>query len=185
MTYNELYQIYGSAYFGEKVLPNQIITEDSNSGFQFFKAICEPKGVGCFSTNGKSNIFQHLLKYDAGKVLVIADGAAIGAEMGKLMELTKSRGDIVLYLPESFEWMILKSGIIIDSELTQILRIPYDFIESFEFFSWERFFTSILVALTNETYLQYSMHTLCSSYTQENLANKILGAMEMVNLSPE
>lgn len=81
--------------------------------------------------------------------------------------------------------MILKSGVIIDSELIQILRTPYDFIESFEFFSWERFFTSILVAMTNDTYLQYSKHTLASSYTQENVVNKILGVMEMVNLSPE
>ena len=114
---------------------------------------------------------------------MIADGAAIGSEMGKLMKLIESRGDIFLYLPESFEWMILKAGIINDREITQILRKPYDFIESLKFFSWERFFTSALVSHTNDTYLQYSKHRLNSSYTQENVVNKILSVMEMIDLS--
>lgn len=182
-TYNELFQIYGETLFGNKVSPDLIITEDSNSGFQFFKAISERRGIRCISANGKSNIFQRLLEHHSGKVLVIADGAAIGSEMGKLMKLIESQGDILLYLPESFEWMVLKSGVINDRELTQILRIPYDFIESLEFFSWERFFTSVLVSHTNDTYLRYSKNRLNSSYTQENVVNKIVAVMEMIDLS--
>ena len=42
---------------------------------------------------------------------MIADGAAFGSEMEKLMRLIKGYPNIALYLPESFEWLILKSGV--------------------------------------------------------------------------
>ena len=35
------------------------------------------------------------------KILVIADGAAFGSEMDRVMRLMESRKNIVLYLPES------------------------------------------------------------------------------------
>lgn len=45
-----------------------------------------------------------------------------------------------MYLPESFEWIILKSGVLEGKDLNEILERPEEFIESSEFVSWERFF---------------------------------------------
>lgn len=40
------------------------------------------------------------------KVVVIADGAAFGAYVAKVTTIAKSRKDVMLYFPESFEWLI-------------------------------------------------------------------------------
>lgn len=112
-----------------------------------------------------------------GQVLVIADGAAFGSEMDRVMKLIHRRKGMVLYLPESFEWLILKSGILQDGELEKILEKPADFIESKEYFSWERFFSGLLMELTKETYLKYTKRKLNKVYLHQEIASKILEQM--------
>lgn len=63
---------------------------------------------------------------------MIADGAAFGSEMEKLVRLMKGYPNVVFYLPESFEWIILRSGVIEDSEIAEMLKHPEDYIESKE-----------------------------------------------------
>ena len=114
-TYNEFYRLYQVSDYDQAVKPERVITEDSNAGFQFFENVCRENGrIACFSAHGKSNIFTVIVKSPDEKTLVIADGAAFGSEMEKLMRLIKNHPNIVLYLPESFEWLILKSGLIED-----------------------------------------------------------------------
>ncbi len=43
------------------------------------------------------------------RILVIADGAAFGSEIDRVMQLIGGKDQVVLYLPESFEWLILKA----------------------------------------------------------------------------
>lgn len=73
-----------------------------------------------------------------------------------------------LCLPESFEWLILKSGIVQAPQLSEILEQPSLYIESAEYFSWENFFESYLVRHTQETPFQYAKHSLSSVYLQAN-----------------
>ena len=42
---------------------------------------------------------------------IIADGAAIGAEMNLLSNKIEEKQNVHLYLPESFEWLILNSDL--------------------------------------------------------------------------
>lgn len=56
--------------------------------------------------------------------------------------------------------MILSSGIIKENELTEILESPSEFVESGEYFSWERFFTALLTEKTKDTYLAYTKRKL-------------------------
>ena len=114
--------------------------------------------------------------------MVVADGAAFGSEMEKLVRLMKEYPDIVLYLPESFEWIILKSGVIEDSELTEMLKHPEDYIESKEFFSWERYFTIQLIQKTKDSYLKYSKRQLNPVYLQEKISDKIQFVMKSIDL---
>ena len=59
-------------------------------------------------------------------------------------------------MPESFEWIVLASHLIDGKRIEAILEQPEDYIDSKEFFSWERFFTRLLVNETMDSYLQYS-----------------------------
>lgn len=133
-TYNELYHLYEMTDYSQRVKPEIIITEDSNSGFQFFQGICE-KGahVTCISAQGKSNIFAAVVNNVNDNILVIADGAAFGSEMEKMVNYIKNYPNVKLYLPESFEWLILKSGLIEGNDIVTMLEQPEAYIESKEY----------------------------------------------------
>ncbi|MDO5378116.1 MAG: translation initiation factor 2 [Clostridia bacterium] len=182
-TYNELYRLYRTDGRNIEVRPEKVVTEDSNAGFQFFQAICERNGqIACESAGGKSNIFAAVSKQLNENIVVIADGAAFGSEMEKMMRIVKAYPNISLYLPESFEWLILKSGLIGGNEIADILDRPQDYIESKEYFSWERFFTSQLIWRTKDSYLKYAKRQLNAVYLQSNPSNKILSVMKGIVL---
>lgn len=179
--YNEFYCLYGEVADAELAQESLVIAEDSNAGFEFFSGLCDEK-VECISANGKSNVFKALQEHREEGVLVIADGAAFGCEMEKVMQLIKIGRRIVLYLPESFEWLILNAGIFDDSELKAILNAPSEYVDSKEFFSWERFFTDLLVKKSRGTYLQYNKRSLNKAYLQEKIKNKIVDNMLPIKL---
>lgn len=179
-TYNELFHIYAHHEYDKPITPTVLITEDSNSGFQFFSSVCKDREISCISANGKSNVFQMILNHNTEQVLVIADGAAFGSEMEKVVKLQNEVKNFVLYLPESFEWLILKSDLVKDKSVDEILEHPSDYIESEQYFSWERFFTALLIKVTESSYLQYSKHELNPVYLQKNASEKILNEMPPV-----
>ena len=91
--YQEIYRIY-SNNSDFPIKPQKIITEDSNSGYEFFKSVSLEKKISCESANGKSNIFSMLKNVDSEEVCVIADGAAIGPEMNRLYIQTTKKKNI-------------------------------------------------------------------------------------------
>lgn len=87
-------------------------------------------------------------------------------------------GHILLYLPESFEWLILKAGVIPGADMDNILKNPADYIESAQYFSWEQYFTELLIRLSSvRDYMRYSKEKLMPFYLQEENVQKILHAM--------
>ncbi len=178
-TYNEMYQIYSPEIFSGKVDPNVIVVEDSNSGYEFFHAVCTEYNINCLSARGKSNLKQ-VIPQSKEQILVVADGAAIGSEMNELYQLMKTNAHLKCYLPESFEWLILKSGQIDGRAVQDILEHPEDFIESQKYFSWEQFFTALLVEYTQDSYLKYSKSKLNEVYLQEKLKQAVLNVIEGV-----
>lgn len=86
--YTSVYRIFSSTSFtGER--PDLVIVEDSNSGYEFFATLCAKSGVPCVSAGGKSNIYRLLRGRPEGEILVIADGAAFGAEMAYVASLMR------------------------------------------------------------------------------------------------
>lgn len=75
--YQQMYQIY-SNYQQLPVIPEKIITEDSNSGYEFFKAVGLERNIVCENAGGKSNIFHLLEQIGRENVCVIADGVRVG-----------------------------------------------------------------------------------------------------------
>ena len=179
--YQQMYHIYS---IEEKfpIEPEKIIVEDSNSGYEFFKKISAEKNIACLSAGGKSNIFSLIKRQSAGEICVVADGAAIGPEMNRLYKETLKKKNIHLYLPESFEWLILSSGLISDKDIKTMLEEPENYIDSTEYFSWERFFTKLLVTRTEETYLKYSKSKLNSNYLHEKNKERIVNMIQGIKI---
>lgn len=172
--YHEFYHIYSKEFVNEYIKPDCIITEDSNAGYEFFRAVND-SDTQCISAQGKSNIFDCVEEHkDKENILIIADGAAFGSEMNKLMEMIeRSKKIIKLYLPESFEWVILKSDVLNDKEIREILLKPEDYIDSQKYFSWEQFFTRLLMDKSIGTYLQYKKDKLNIGYLEKKNLLKI------------
>lgn len=169
--YTSVYRVFGSTTFtGER--PELVIVEDSNSGYEFFFALCAKSGVPCVSAGGKSNIYRLLRERSETEILVIADGAAFGAEMAYVTSLTRFK-KIRLFLPESFEWLVLSSSLFDDVGTREMLLHPSDHIESSEFFSWEQFFTKELIEKTSGSYLAYSKRGLNEVYLHPREFNAI------------
>lgn len=181
-SYHEFYQLYGVDTYEKSVKPDIIITEDSNSGYQFFAQICQEKQLDCESMNGKSNVFHYLNIHKDEKILVIADGAAFGSEMDRVLQLINKRKNVALYLPESFEWLVLSAGVLKNNSVVQILKNPSEYIESKEYFSWERFFTAVLIQETKDTYLTYAKKKLNAAYLSDMIKNSILKQMKKIEL---
>lgn len=133
--------------------------------------------------NGKSNVFHYLREHKKEKILVIADGAAFGSEIDRVLRLIEGCENVALYLPESFEWLILSAGILKNKYVDEILDAPYDYVDSKNFFSWERFFTTVLIDETKDTYLAYMKKKLNPTYLQDVIKDAILEKMEKISLT--
>lgn len=180
--YQQMYRIYTDTA-QIPVEPQTIVVEDSNSGYEFFKSIAEEQKISCRSAGGKTKLYSVLKKSNMDEeICVVADGAAIGAEMEKLYKLSQQYENIKLYLPESFEWIILRSGIITEKEISKILESPEDYIDSREFFSWERYFTRLLVQKTEGTPFKYQKSKLNPVYLHEKNKKQIVESMEGMKL---
>ena len=151
-----------------------LMTEDSNAGFEFYKKRFEGTEIRCVSAGSKSKIHE-LLSSSEGTVFVIADGAAFGDEANRVFALQEQNSDkITICLPESFEWLLLKSGLIKSDGLQEILNNPSDHIESSEFPSWERYFTHLLIEMSQNGPFVYQKGKLNEAYAIPANADKVM-----------
>ena len=181
--YHEFYPIYMDNYDTERIRGDErktqlmILVEDSRAGYQFFEQVCSIHSV--VSAGGNTGIYSRLTAYsDERSILVIADGAAFGSYIENVVRYAERKGQIGLYFPESFEWMVLKSGVIRNESIKEVLSHPEDFIDSEKYLSWERFFTSILREKTSEIpYLRYNKEHLPDFYTSPQASGLIMKVM--------
>ncbi len=184
--YNETYQLYSLSDTKMLEKPTLIVTEDSNSGYEFFSHVAKSNGIGCISANGKSNIIRTIHDRKNENVLIIVDGAAFGSEMSSVIKAIKYNTNYSLYTPESFEWLLLKSGIFgdfaFDKEIRKILNNSAEFIESKDYFSWERFFTELLTLTTKDLKgYEYSKTGMLKKwYKLSNNINKVINIMDKI-----
>lgn len=106
--YHEFKEIYSNYPVLENNKIQNVITEDSNSGYQFWMHMFKDSYVS--SSNGNGNLIKWVKCVESGDTLVIADGAAFGSLIESCMSffLTQTNRRISLWLPESFEYLILK-----------------------------------------------------------------------------
>ena len=179
--YNEIYHLYGEITEDDGIKPQYVITEDSNSGYEFFSKLCG-NDIVCVSANGKSNIIKFLQQSEnQEKRLVIVDGAAFGTEMRDVADYIDVFGDVVLYAPESFEWILLAANIIPAGNVNKILEQPEEFIDSKKYVSWERYFTSLLIELTKDDPVwAYSKKKLPGVYLSSKVISTVKNIMKLI-----
>ena len=176
--YHEMFRIYGDYDKLKEKIPDKLIAEDSNAGYEFFSALLKNKGIVCESANGAGNIYEMIQNAELREhIMVVADGAAFGANMEKVYQVLLRKPGIQLYLPESFEWLILSSGALQDNEVKSILDDPSAYIESLDYFSWERYFTQLLISKTKDTYMKYSKTSLNPVFLQGRICKQIVSAL--------
>ncbi len=151
-----IYPLYKSI-----VRPDLLIIEDSKSGFDFFSQVAQKYNFICESSYGNSNIYDIVCKYIKsgykGNILVFADGAAFGAYIKSLYILYQKYSNLYLWLPESFEYLLLCSPMFsANKDLQKILKSPIDYIDCADYISWERFFTALLVYITKNCPNEYN-----------------------------
>jgi hypothetical protein len=170
--YNEMYKLYHFDY-GKPFVPELVITEDSNSGFEFFDTLYQGK---CVSANGKSNVYDSIRNAQDKKILAIVDGAAFGAEIGKVSRyLETSNIHCVLYVPESFEYLILSANF--TDVPKSVIEETYLHADSESYMSWEEFYTSYLMNITKDTVFRYTKIKLAEAYKTEGAVARIASVM--------
>lgn len=182
-TYNEIYHLYGEISEQGMICPQYVITEDSNSGYEFFSELSKGRNISCIAANGKSNVISSLQKMGKKEKtgLVIVDGAAFGSEMRDVSEYLKTVGNIVLYAPESFEWLLLSTNMIPNIRVSQILKHPENYIDSRDYVSWERFFTALLVSQTQDDPIwAYSKKKLPEVYLSSKIIYAVKKQMKLI-----
>ena len=96
------------------IKPELFIVEDSNSGYEFFKAVSDERNLEC------------------------------------------------------------------EREIRKILETPELIIDSKKYFSWERFFTNLLIEKTKNSYLQYRKSAINKTYLHSKNKEKILNCIEAI-----
>lgn len=176
-SYHEFREIYSNYPIIENNKIQNIVTEDSNSGYEFWTHVFKNSHVT--SSNGNGNLIKQVEELGPGDALVIADGAAFGSLMESCMSSFQVQTDrrISLWLPESFEYLILKSGVLKSEKITQILENISEYVECEKYESWESFFTELLVTLTAGGVEKYSKNVLNAYYLQDWIVDKIKGQL--------
>ena len=180
-TYNTFYRLYNPENVLHSGKVDAIIVEDTNSGYEFYNGI-KSDDILCISSGGKTKVLRQVKENQGKRILVIVDGAAFGSEMNELHNYMQSHDGISVYLPESFEWIILHSGLIDGNRVMSILEAPEEYIESSKFFSWEQFFTSLLISETADTYLRYTKSRLNKAYLGQKERQILLKGIEVIKV---
>lgn len=171
--YNEIYQLYTSV-LENTFQADSVITEDSQSGYQFFRAAF---GEDVVTAYGKSKVLAMLRQSHEGgkKAVAIVDGAAFGPEMNRVHEWLKWHDDCAVFAPESFEYLVLSSGVIDVPD--KVLTETYNYADSMKYMSWEQFYTAYLIQMTNGTQQQYMKSRLAEYYKTEGSIKMILSTL--------
>lgn len=173
-SYHRFKELYSNYPIAENNRIDLIVTEDSRAGNQFYSKIFSDRMV--VGAGGNSKVLNMLRETEAKDTLSIVDGAAFGAMIEDCLEYCSTRNDrrITIWMPESFEYLILRSGVVSSGELEKILTSVPDYVEAKEYESWERYFTQLLIRLTKDKGYQYSKSMLHEYYIQDRNIQKML-----------
>lgn len=167
VVYHTFENVYN--YDAGSIKPNLILTEDSNSGYDFFSSLCVCQGCG-----GRDNVYKKIMEYSDTDLIAVVDGAACGAQFSRISEaVALHAGKCQVFVPESFEWLILKANLFEDKESLDILENVSEHVDSAQYESWERYFLHLLSEVATTNYKNYNKSRLNSWFLEDRQMKKI------------
>lgn len=168
---NVSYTTLSRKYKGNRfaIKPDVVISEDSNSGFEVVSKILKCLTV---SANGKDNVIKLLdrEKEKNDNICVIADGAAFGKNIEDILlwEGANTNKNLCIFIPESFEWVLLNTKPFKSKVLSEITD-TYLYADTIRYKTWERYYFSLLKticrAYPNVSYGKDNWGSLVKLYT--------------------
>ena len=180
-------ELEGHRYSLSRAKANQdfdvLLTEDSKSGLQFFEARFDGEKLHCESAQSNTKILDWLCSHDDDPVFVIADGAAFGPYADRVLKYQKEHPhEVTVCLPESFEWLLLSSGVVKADGVEENLASPENYVDSAKYMSWEQFFTSVLSDATKGTPLAYNKGRFAEGFLAPANADKVMALIAFRNV---
>lgn len=180
-------ELEGHRYSLSRAKANQdfdvLLTEDSKSGLQFFEARFDGEKLHCESARSNTKILDWLCSHDDDPVFVIADGAAFGPYADRVLKYQKEHPhEVTVCLPESFEWLLLSSGVVKADGVEEYLASPENYVDSAKYMSWEQFFTSVLSDATKGTPLAYNKGRIAKGFLAPVNADKVMALIAFRNV---
>lgn len=180
-------ELEGHRYSLSRAKANQdfdvLLTEDSKSGLQFFEARFDGEKLHCESAQSNTKILDWLCSHDDDPVFVIADGAAFGPYADRVLKYQKEHPhEVTVCLPESFEWLLLSSGVVKADGVEECLASPENYVDSAKYMSWEQFFTSMLSDATKGTSLAYNKGRIAKGFLAPANADKVMALIAFRNV---
>ena len=150
--------------------------DEIKSGYQFYDALCNRLGIPCYTATGVANLKRTIHECPEQNILAIGDGAAFGPYIEKVLGQRVYK-NVRLFLPESFEWTLLQSGLIPSNDILKILEDPSSYIERRDYLSWERFFTDVLIKYSADTRYAYRKVKLNEQYLRPQAMNAVANVL--------
>ena len=90
---------------------------------------------------------------------------------------------IAIYLPESFEWLILSSGVV-KVEDDSLIQQTWQYADSVGYASWEQYYSELLTDITRDSdYLRYNKKKLSAYYNQERVEKDIIDSIKGIDFN--
>lgn len=160
-----------------------LLCEDSKSGFQFFERHFADSELTCASAMTNSAILGWLDQHFDDRVFVVADGAAFGCYADRVLKLQDIHRDTVtVCLPESFEWLLLSSGVISGLDVKAVLETPEAFVNSEKFKSWEDFFYKYLRDKTGNSVFRNDKDCIPEAFCRGSNSAKVMALIACRNV---
>ena len=171
----------------ENIIPDILVTEDLNSGFEFIIEAYKDAEVQVVSANGNSNVPRKALSYvkENKKVCAIVDGAAFGNYIGQMVKLRKL--NVHVFAPESFEWLLLSTKMFSKNPaIVEQLKETYNYCDSKKYITWERFYEHILKIASDEMYgVAYNKKSLDKIFLSEKMLIEVKGMIKGLQVKGE
>lgn len=117
------------------------------------------------------------------RVFVVVDGAAFGCYADRVLKLQDIHRDAVtVCLPESFEWLLLSSGVISGLDAKAVLQEPEAFADSEKFKSWEDFFYKYLRDKTGNSVFRYDKDSIPEAFCGGSNSAKVMALIACRNV---
>ena len=163
------------------IKPDIIVTEDSNSGHDIVEHIVNVPVITSEGKDNVANIINNLKTDGHHTIYVLADCAAFGNCIEKVIRL-----GAYVCKNESFEYMILRTYIF-NRYINNELEETYLFAESSIHYTWEQYYTSLLQELCkripNCTYRKESWNRLNNVFKSDKFLMEISEQLDELDSS--